>query len=77
MEKKAGKQETCQVLQCENPPVADGYCEAHLERLERLKEANENLKLYYLRARQDATTAEGTIKETGPAFEEVEKLLED
>lgn len=75
MEKKGTKEDTCQVIHCDNPPVADGYCEIHLERLERLREANENLKQYFQRARQDANAADGTSKEKDPAYEELEKLL--
>jgi hypothetical protein len=42
-----------------------------------LKEANENLRHYFQRARQDAHAPEGTTKERDSTYEELEKLLEE
>ena len=54
-ETPAGNEEnTCSVNHCLNPPVTDGYCDVHLERLELIKESYDQVKQMQLRAREDA-----------------------
>ncbi len=52
-EKKDGKEEICSVVHCNNLTVSDGYCDAHLERLELIKESYEHVKQLHLRTRDD------------------------
>jgi hypothetical protein len=72
-----GKNESCSVVHCGNPPVTDGYCDTHLERLELIKEAHGHVKQMQLRAREDekGSTIESN-REAAPSFGQPEEYIE-
>ncbi len=76
-EKKDGKEEICSVVHCNNLTVSDGYCDAHLERLELIKESYEHVKQLQLRTREDEkeTTLERD-QEGSPTFGQTEEYIQ-
>ena len=76
-EKKDGKEEICSVVHCNNLTVSDGYCDAHLERLELIKESYEHVKQLHLRTREDEkeTTLERD-REGSPTFGQTEEYIQ-
>ena len=61
---------------CLNPPVTDGYCDVHLERLELIKESYDQVKQMQLRAREDAK--EVAIEREGQSatqFDQTEEFI--
>jgi hypothetical protein len=76
-ETPAGNEEnTCSVNHCQNPPVTDGYCDVHLERLELIKESYEQVKQMQLRAREDAKEmAIERDDQSATQFEQTEEFI--
>lgn len=76
-EKRNGKAEICTVLHCSNPAVSDGYCDAHLERLELIKESYENMRQMHLRTREDEKgVALERPEEASPRFDRTKGLID-
>lgn len=78
MRKKNGKEDSCSVIHCNNPPVSDGYCDTHLERLELIKESHGHMKQVQLRTREDEKGAniDGHHQEAAPTFGQPEEYIE-
>ena len=76
-ELKNGKDDSCSVIHCNNPPVTDGYCDTHLERLELIKESHGHVKQIQLRAREDekGPAIDGN-QEGAPSFGQTEEYIE-
>ena len=76
-ELKNGKEDSCSVIHCNNPPVTDGYCDTHLERLELIKESHGHARQIQLRTREDekGSAIEGN-QEAAPSFGQTEEYVE-
>jgi hypothetical protein len=76
-EDKNGTNDVCSVIQCRNPVVTDGYCDAHLERLELIRESHEQVKQMQLRAREDEKEVSlERDQESAPTFGQTEEYIE-